>query len=161
MGAKFKRWANEYNCAFVFINQVTDLFAGDNGNGAPSGDFALRPSNSNGSDSAMELPSAANMSAEFDTMVTSKKAPALGAVWANIVDTRIMMYQRRGLAPSEFRLASDIQGEAAGQAPVEPPSHLLRTRRWIENVFSPWAPSAQCEVVLDNSGFQHISRFDN
>ncbi|KAJ2459005.1 DNA repair protein rhp57 [Coemansia sp. RSA 2424] len=146
MGAKFKRWANEYNCAFVFINQVTDLFAGDNGNG---------------SDSAMELPSAANMSAEFDTMVTSKKAPALGAVWANIVDTRIMMYQRRGLAPSEFRLASDIQGEAAGQAPVEPPSHLLRTRRWIENVFSPWAPSAQCEVVLDDSGFQHISRFDN
>ncbi|KAJ1669198.1 DNA repair protein rhp57, partial [Coemansia sp. RSA 25] len=48
MGAKFKRWANEYNCAFVFINQVTDLFAGDNGNGAPAGDFASRPSNSNG-----------------------------------------------------------------------------------------------------------------
>ncbi|KAJ2743890.1 DNA repair protein rhp57 [Coemansia sp. BCRC 34301] len=157
MGAKFKRWANEHNCAFVFINQVTDLFVGDNGNGTAAGDFAPRQSGANEPGSAT---SAAGMDAELAAMVTSKKAPALGSVWSNIVDTRIMMYQRRGLAPSEFRLVSGAQDGTADQTPVEPPSHLLRTRRWIENVFSPWAPNAQCEVVLGSSGFQHTSRSD-
>ncbi|KAJ2682918.1 DNA repair protein rhp57 [Coemansia spiralis] len=155
MGAKFKRWANEFNCAFVFINQVTDLFTGGNGNGGISA--RLRPGNSNDSDSSAELSSVADVDSEFATVVASKKAPALGSLWSNIIDTRIMMYQRRGLAPSEFRLASDAQNNAVDQATIEPPSHLLRTRRWIENVFSPWAPNALCEVVLDKSGFQHIT----
>ncbi|KAJ2375101.1 DNA repair protein rhp57 [Coemansia sp. RSA 2611] len=155
MGAKFKRWANEFNCAFVFINQVTDLFTGGNGNGGISA--RLRPGNSNDSDSSTELSSVADVDSEFATVVASKKAPALGSLWSNIIDTRIMMYQRRGLAPSEFRLASDAQNNAVDQATIEPPSHLLRTRRWIENVFSPWAPNALCEVVLDKSGFQHIT----
>ncbi|KAJ2101501.1 DNA repair protein rhp57 [Coemansia sp. RSA 922] len=166
MGAKFKRWANEYNCAFVFINQVTDMFTGDNGNGngTPSANFRSRPGlslpsrgNSTESDSSAELSFTGDMGTEFAAMATRKKAPALGAVWSNIIDTRIMMYQRRGIAPSEFRLASDAQDDATNQATIEPPSHLLRTRRWIENAFSPWAPSAQCEVILDESGFQHIS----
>ncbi|KAJ1818495.1 DNA repair protein rhp57 [Coemansia sp. RSA 2675] len=155
MGAKFKRWANEFNCAFVFINQVTDLFTGGNGNGGISA--RLRPGNSNDSDSSAELSSVADVDSEFATVVASKKAPALGSLWSNIIDTRIMMYQRRGLAPSEFRLALDAQNNAVDQATIEPPSHLLRTRRWIENVFSPWAPNALCEVVLDKSGFQHIT----
>ncbi|KAJ2030553.1 DNA repair protein rhp57 [Coemansia sp. S610] len=155
MGAKFRRWANEFNCAFVFINQVTDLFTGGNGNGGISA--RLRPGNSNDSDSSTELSSVADVDSEFATVVASKKAPALGSLWSNIIDTRIMMHQRRGLAPSEFRLASDAQNNAVDQATIEPPSHLLRTRRWIENVFSPWAPNALCEVVLDKSGFQHIT----
>ncbi|KAJ2838263.1 DNA repair protein rhp57 [Coemansia sp. 'formosensis'] len=165
MGAKFKRWANEYNCAFVFINQVTDVFTGGHGDGTRSVGYTSRPDlslpgqgSSNDSDSSTELlSSTADMSTEFAALVTRKKAPALGAVWSNIIDTRIMMYQRRGLAQSEFRLASEAQGDSTDQATIEPPSHFLRTRRWIENAFSPWAPSAQCEVVLDESGFQHIS----
>ncbi|KAJ2485272.1 DNA repair protein rhp57 [Coemansia sp. RSA 2050] len=155
MGAKFKRWANEFNCAFVFINQVTDRFTGGNGNGSTGA--GSRQGHSNDSDLNAELSSIANVDNEFAAVVANKKAPALGAMWSNIIDTRIMIYQRRGLAPSEFRLASDAQNNAADQPTIEPPSHLLRTRRWIENVFSPCASSAQCEIVLDESGFQHIS----
>ncbi|KAJ2448651.1 DNA repair protein rhp57 [Coemansia sp. RSA 2336] len=127
LGAKFKKWAAQYNCTFVCVNQVKDVF---------------RP-HSPGRQDTHDSEQSVQASGENEfTVVRSSKAPALGAIWANIVNVRIMLYQRRGLS-------------SASSQPL-PPEHLLRTRRWIENAFSPWAPQAQCEVVLDDGGFRHI-----
>ncbi|KAJ2468422.1 DNA repair protein rhp57, partial [Coemansia sp. RSA 2320] len=149
MGGKFKRWANDYHCAFVFTNQVKDIISEEHGGSMPNGSGTgglvpapghslptlSRQNNTVESDSSSGL-SLTDMGTEFAVLSMGRKAPALGAVWANIINTRIMMYQRRGLAPSEFRLASDTQADA-DQPAAEPPKHLLLTRRWIENAFSP------------------------
>ncbi|KAJ2714611.1 DNA repair protein rhp57 [Coemansia spiralis] len=149
MGANFKRWADEYRCAFVCTNQVTDVI----------GDADMRPPLPGHLDRASESGSGlSNMDSdgEFHTVARSRKAPALGAVWANTINVRVMMYQRRGLAQSDVLLAHPGSDMPEQQA-VAPPRHLLRTRRWLENSLSPWAPRAQCEVLLDDSGFRHVS----
>ncbi|KAJ2775278.1 DNA repair protein rhp57 [Coemansia nantahalensis] len=153
MGAKFKRWADEYRCAFVCTNQVTDII-GDPG----AGGAEVRPLAPAHLDRASESGSGlsqADSGGEFAAMSHSRKAPALGAVWANTINVRVMMYQRRGLAQSDVILAHHGSGTPEQHA-VAPPRHLLRTRRWLENSLSPWAPRAQCEVVLDDSGFRHM-----
>ncbi|KAJ1780391.1 DNA repair protein rhp57 [Coemansia sp. RSA 2523] len=119
LGARLKQWAHEYKCAIVCVNQVKDVF----------GVQTSLPVDGDGAES------------EFK-MVRGSKAPALGAVWASVVNARVMLHQRRGMAPN---VTHDAEHEV--------PSHLLRTRRWIENVFSPWAPPAQCEVTLGDHGF--------
>ncbi|KAJ1736103.1 DNA repair protein rhp57 [Coemansia biformis] len=162
MGAKFKRWADEYRCAFVCINQVTDIIGrngGSEGNSAGQRPL-LRPSPESATEGGSGLSAGLSLmdsDGEFEAMARSRKAPALGAVWANTINVRIMMYQRRGLAQSDIVLADLGQGTTGQQQAVAPPRHLLRTRRWLENSLSPWAPSAQCEVVLDDGGFRHIS----
>ncbi|KAJ2217884.1 DNA repair protein rhp57 [Coemansia sp. RSA 487] len=160
MGAQFKRWADEYQCAFICVNQVKDII---NPNKVPNSPATLSKSNrpllsNDDSNSRQDTDmSLLEMDDEFTILTRSKKAPALGALWANIIDARIMMYQRRGLVPGDFRQLDDGQNQCEsndGQQRHQPPSHLLRTRRWIENDFSPWAPRAQCEVTLSDSGFQ-------
>ncbi|KAJ1742915.1 DNA repair protein rhp57 [Coemansia sp. RSA 989] len=110
LGAKFKKWAAQYSCTFVCVNQVKDVFQPQS---------LLRDTND--SEQSTQA-SGADLESEF-AMVRSNKAPALGAIWASIVNVRIMLYQRRGLAPS----LSDTPEES------RLPEHLLRTRRWIEN----------------------------
>ncbi|KAJ2851894.1 DNA repair protein rhp57 [Coemansia brasiliensis] len=145
LGAKFKKWADQYHCTFVCVNQVKDVF------GQPQKQaHLLQKDAASGSEQSTQT-SVMDLENEFTTMVRSNKAPALGAIWANIINVRIMLYQRRGLTQSQIARNPDASEEAM------PPEHLLRTRRWIENTFSPWAPQAQCEVMLDNGGFQHIS----
>ncbi|KAJ2370567.1 DNA repair protein rhp57 [Coemansia sp. RSA 2610] len=143
MGARFKRWADQYDCAFVCVNQVTDVFPAGRGASAsaePTRIGAL-------SEQSTDL-SQMDSQGEFASMARARKAPALGAMWANIINARIMLYQRRGLAAAA---CPRVDADAAAALPA----HLLRTRRWLENAFSPWAPRAQCEVVLGASGFQH------
>ncbi|KAJ2853565.1 DNA repair protein rhp57 [Coemansia erecta] len=161
MGARFKRWADEYQCAFICVNQVKDIIDSSKDTRGPanlSRSTGHLQGNEASGDSRQDTDmSLLDMDDEFTILTRSKKAPALGALWANIIDARIMMYQRRGLVSSDFmQLDSDqIQSEANGDQ-QQPPGHLLRTRRWIENDFSPWAPRAQCEVSLSGSGFQSI-----
>ncbi|KAJ2162866.1 DNA repair protein rhp57 [Coemansia sp. RSA 552] len=140
MGARFKRWAVQYNCAFVCVNQVKDVFS----------ELTQRPvpPPSDGS--------VASLSGEdgdgFVGAQRSQKAPALGPVWANIINARVMLYQRRGLSLLPPGQAPEGQLADAGC----PPPGFLRTRRWFENAMSPWAPRACCEVVLGDAGFQHV-----
>ncbi|KAJ2359423.1 DNA repair protein rhp57 [Coemansia sp. RSA 2618] len=148
MGARFKRWADQYNCAFVCVNQVKDVFGGRESTMPPT--HRRDQELGTGSEQSTDL-SQLDSESEFDTMIRSNKAPALGAMWASIINVRIMMYQRRGLVQSDVTHTDPTPPELA------PPRHLLRTRRWLENTFSPWAASAQCEVVLDDSGFRHVS----
>lgn len=119
MAAKCKRWASEYSCAFLFINQVSDSFAEEQGGSNGVSDMSVVDTDVDGEHNMMAM--------------VPRKVPALGSTWANIVDMRIMMYQRRG-----------IHGAT---------EDVLRTRRWIENDFCPWAPRSTCEVKLDESGF--------
>ncbi|KAJ1826335.1 DNA repair protein rhp57 [Coemansia sp. RSA 2599] len=142
LGAKLKLWATEYRCAIVCTNQVKDVV--DDGDARPPLGGSLLPS-------ASSVEGSVEGDGGFSALAVSRKAPALGSVWANIIDARIMMYQRRGLALSEFQ-----RPENPADSAVHPPGHLMRTRRWLENAFSPWAPHAQCEVFLDASGFHHI-----
>ncbi|KAJ1858065.1 DNA repair protein rhp57 [Coemansia sp. RSA 486] len=144
LGAKLKLWATKYKCAIICTNQVKDIINDDN---KPSLVSASSTEISTGDD-------------EFSAIAGGGKAPALGSVWANIIDARIMMYQRRGLVlpDDELRRPDTMEstvGRVDGQQ-VDPPRHLMRTRRWLENQFSPWAPRAQCEVVLDEAGFHHV-----
>ncbi|KAJ2558092.1 DNA repair protein rhp57 [Coemansia sp. RSA 1933] len=165
MGARFKRWADEYQCAFICVNQVKDAFDSDKGahSLATLGRSTGHLTGGNGSNDARQDTdmSLLDMDDEFTILTRSKKAPALGVLWANIIDARVMMYQRRGLVPGDFRQLDSGQNQSnldydQQQQQQQPPSHLLRTRRWIENDFSPWAPRAQCEVSLSESGFQSI-----
>ncbi|KAJ2780508.1 DNA repair protein rhp57 [Coemansia javaensis] len=154
MGAKFKRWADEYRCAFVCINQVTDV-VGSGGGGDDDRQQSQRLAADHTPESGADA-SLADSDGEFEAVALGRKAPALGAMWANIINTRIAMHQRRGLAQSDILRPEPGPGPGDQQAaPAGPPRHLLRTRRWLENVFSPWAPCAQCEVVLDDGGFRH------
>ncbi|KAJ1737687.1 DNA repair protein rhp57 [Coemansia sp. Benny D160-2] len=168
MGARFKQWADKYQCAFICVNQVKDIIVDPIKDSTTHGPALLakthgRLSSSDEGDSRQDTDmSLLDVDDEFAILTRSKKAPALGALWANIIDARIMMYQRRGLAPSDLRQpeGSEDHGQTGGnqsvpdQHPQKLLGHLLRTRRWIENDFSPWAPRAQCEVTLSDSGFQ-------
>ncbi|KAI9501927.1 DNA repair protein rhp57 [Coemansia spiralis] len=169
MGARFKRWADEYQCAFICVNQVKDIIDPNKGNHGPATltrshrQLSSHATDDSGQGTGMSL---LDMDGEFAVLTRSKKAPALGSLWANIIDARVMMYQRRGLALSDFRCPAvgeqqqSEDGHSSFASQQQPPSHLLRTRRWIENDFSPWAPRAQCEVVLGDSGFQSIHLFN-
>ncbi|KAI7835118.1 P-loop containing nucleoside triphosphate hydrolase protein [Kickxella alabastrina] len=113
LGKRIKKWNGQWRCAVLATNQVRDVFG---------------------------EPPAGAYRAQVVSLVADRKAPALGAVWANIIDARIVMYQRR----------------AADAGAAEIAENIGRNRRWIELEFSPWAPRAQCEVTLSDSGFHHI-----
>ncbi|KAJ1645121.1 DNA repair protein rhp57 [Coemansia asiatica] len=161
LGAKLKLWATKYQCAIVCTNQVKDIISEDAG---PL--LAAKSSTDGGVDDEVEDGDAGLAFSSGG----GRKAPALGSMWANIIDARIMMYQRRGmvlpeglpegfqplLGPLNTAEQPSALGAAAAGSQVDPPRHLMRTRRWLENAFSPWAPHAQCEVFLDESGFHHI-----
>ncbi|KAJ1790827.1 hypothetical protein LPJ59_005094 [Coemansia sp. RSA 2399] len=162
MGARFKRWADEYQCAFICVNQVKDIIDPSKEDTHGPANLSRSTGHLRGNDGSGDSRQDTDMSlldmdGEFTILTRTKKAPALGALWANIIDARIMMYQRRGLVSSDFRQldSGQIQSETNDDQ-QHPPGHLLRTRRWIENDFSPWAPRAQCEVSLSGSGFQSI-----
>ncbi|KAJ2798865.1 DNA repair protein rhp57 [Coemansia guatemalensis] len=158
MGSRFKRWADEYKCAFVCVNQVKDII---DDSGPSHGAMGQRPHNlplhgssvASGSELSTEQ-SLMDSDGEFATMAQSKKAPALGPLWASIINARIMLYQRRGLAQGDTLRTEQMPDSSVQQGPAPPP-YLLRTRRWLENAFSPWAQRAQCEVILDDGGFRH------
>ncbi|KAJ2723292.1 hypothetical protein GGI07_002720 [Coemansia sp. Benny D115] len=110
LGSKLRLWAHRYSCAFVCVNQVTDVI----GDG-------------------------------LEAQRENRKAPALGAMWANVVDARVFMHYQRGLG-----VVLDDSGGANADAKPDGP------RRWIENAIAPWAAPARCEVVLDERGFHSV-----
>ncbi|BEI81281.1 hypothetical protein CcaverHIS002_0204410 [Cutaneotrichosporon cavernicola] len=177
---RLKALALEYELAVVVVNQVKDVFAPGFGVRAPitsnlpgvntmngaegvtrlTGSLSAAPS-SQASDVGTALPpmlyaiQARNFSGQSQGVA---KEAALGIVWANAVNTRLMLARtgrRRAVSDDDLRGAKRARSAHPPQLPSSDRDDKELVRRF-HLVFSPFAPPAMLDYVILGDGIRSL-----
>jgi DNA repair protein RAD57 len=171
LGDKLHRLATTYRLAVVVANQVTDVFSSPvppppDPFGPPPppvfesqiGGYAAR--NGGGGGGGVDHPWPPELSYVLQARFFSgqspslSKAASLGLAWANIVNTRVML-SRTGIRrrrPGRRRRGGEGDGDGDGDDDKEDDDIRRATL-----VFSPFAPRASVEYVIDAEGVRSLS----
>ena len=190
---KLKALAVEYDIAVVVINQVSDVF-----NKLPQS----VPSYTQSSGPSQMQPSQAQSAYDFSTQFYTDPGPeppmlystqarwfsgqsqgyrkeaSLGIVWANAINTRVMMSRtlrrkrialeslsvvankrarRDGLSGNGHGLPNEMSGPEDGTFGIELDSDAPTLIRRFHLVFSPFAPASTTDYIIAPSGIHSIS----
>lgn len=186
IGDRLKALAVQYELAVVVVNQVKDVFAPGFGVGVPitsalpgvstlngadgvtslTGDVAPPPSQASSVDTALPPMLYATQARHFSGQSAGvAKEAALGIVWANTVNTRLMLARtgrRRVVTDDDLRgLKRARTVHAAGHPPPDGQSNgevgedkeLIRR---FQLVFSPFAPPAMLDYIILPDGIRAL-----
>lgn len=138
IGLRMRSLADQYGIAVICVNQVTDVFQPELG--------FLSSTNS-------DLPSRqqdASLLQPLSDPMRLKK-PALGLVWENTINARVILQRTRAQEPSSELSESESSTEAVPPEPI----------RTLSVIFSPWAAndrgseprnSGHCQYKIIDSG---------
>ena len=166
---KLKALAVEFTLAVVVINQVSDVFARPTSTPSPSSSFALSQIYHDGPEPPMRYATQARwFSGQSETL---QKEASLGIVWANAVNSRVMLSRtgrRRLLKQSDLsvvkrrnrRTANDVEdADGDEQESILGPmieDHKPTLIRRMHLVFSPFAPPGTVDYVITPSGIHSL-----
>ncbi len=164
---KLKALAVEFSLAVVVINQVSDVFPRPTYTPSPSSSFALSQIYHDGPEPPMLYATQARwFSGQSETL---RKEASLGIVWANAVNTRVMlsrtgrrrllnqddlsMIKRKRRRDPEDDEEEEEVGETLGPLIEDHKPTLIRR---MHLVFSPFAPPGTVDYVITPSGVHSI-----
>lgn len=157
---RLKALALEYHLAIVVVNQVSDVFIGEQPKAGPEMLYAAQARHFNGQSAG------------------GRKEAALGIVWANCVNTRIMLARtgrRKVITLSDlFPDAQDSRKRKRVDTPAEPQQQGRERQheaegvgvqlgeepsliRRIHQVFSAYGPPGSADFILAKSGVHVLS----
>lgn len=160
---RLKALALEYSLAVVVINQVSDVFARPQATPSPSTSFALSQFYNDGPEPPMLYATQARwFSGQSETL---QKEASLGIVWANAINTRVMLSRtgrRRKLNQDDLsrvkrkrRRGDDDDKDETGFGPVVEDHKPTLVRR-MHLVFSPFASPGTVDYVISPSGVHSL-----
>lgn len=175
---RLKALAVEYELAVVAVNQVKDVFAPGFGMGVPITSNLPGVNTLNGAEGMTRLTGSAAPSSQASSVDTTlppmlyatqarhfsgqspgvAKEAALGIVWANAVNTRLMLARtgrRRTVSDDDLRRVK--RAKSSNQArPTPPESEEKELVRRFHLVFSPFAPPAMLDYVILSDGIHAL-----
>lgn len=157
---KLKALAVEFHLAVIVINQVSDVFARPTVTISPSSSFALSQFYNDGPEPPMLYATQARWFSGQSEML--QKEASLGIIWANAVNTRVMLSRtgrRRILKQDDLstikrKRKREVDDDEMSGPVVE--DHKPTLIRRMHLVFSPFAPSGTVDYVITPSGVHSI-----